>query len=144
MDRKYRIPSHFEQVLKILKKRGIEYRPIKASRYASSLAVHIRKTQHEKFIDTLIVGAIIEARSCERFDRLAPHLDDDLKKFYLSLLKSEARHFKDYLQLAQGYSSVDLSERIDFFLDKEAEAILSEDDLFRFHSGCPPVNAVVQ
>lgn len=128
---------HFEQVLKILKKRGITYRAIKASRYAANLAISIRKGQQENFVDTLIVGAIIEARSCERFDKLAPHLDEPLQKFYLSLLKSEARHFKDYLSLAQSYSSEDIGGRVEFFLQREKEIICSPDPLFRFHSGIP-------
>ncbi len=129
---------HFEQVLKILKKRGIKYRALKASGYASSMARHIRKGQKESFIDTLIVGSIIEARSCERFERLAPHLDEELRKFYLSLLKSEARHYQDYLTLARTYAEASIDERVAFFLQLEKEAILSEDALFRFHSGIPP------
>lgn len=128
---------HFEQVLKILKRRGIEYRAIKASRYASYMAKHIRKEQSEKFVDTLIMGAIIEARSCERFAALAPMLDDELSKFYRSLLKSEARHFEDYLILAEQYAQQDIQSRVDFFLDLEQETILGEDPLFRFHSGVP-------
>jgi len=133
---------HFEQVLKILKKRGIEYRAIRASRYASHMAKHVRKEQDPKFVDTLIMGAIIEARSCERFDALAPYLDADLQKFYLSLLKSEARHFQDYLSLAQGYSREDIQPRVDFFLDLEEQAIVTEDPLFRFHSGVPVARKV--
>ncbi|MGH1373493.1 MAG: tRNA-(ms[2]io[6]A)-hydroxylase [Cellvibrionaceae bacterium] len=128
---------HFEQVLKILKQRGIEYRAIRASRYASHMAKHVRKEQDPKFVDTLIMGAIIEARSCERFDALAPRLDAQLQKFYVSLLKSEARHFQDYLTLAQEYSDEDIQSRVDFFLDLEEDAILTEDPLFRFHSGVP-------
>jgi len=133
---------HFEQVLKILKKRGIEYRAIRASRYASHMAKHVRKEQDPKFVDTLIMGAIIEARSCERFDALAPYLDADLQKFYLSLLKSEARHFQDYLSLAQAYSREDIQPRVDFFLDLEEQAIVTEDPLFRFHSGVPVARKV--
>lgn len=128
---------HFEQVLKILKKRGIKYEAIKASRYASFMAKHIRKEQREGLIDTLIMGSIIEARSCERFAKLAPYLDEELKKFYLSLLKSEARHFSDYLTLARTYSDSCLDERIDYFLELERETIQTPDPLFRFHSGMP-------
>lgn len=128
---------HFEQVLKILKKRKIAYRPIKASGYAASMAQHIRKTPNERLVDTLIVGAIIEARSCERFYHLAPHLDDQLQKFYMSLLKSEARHYQDYLNLAQAYAENSIEDRVQFFLKKESQAILSPDPLFRFHSGVP-------
>lgn len=128
---------HFEQVLKILKKRGIKYQAIKASRYASSMARHIRKGQKESFVDTLIIGSIIEARSCERFEKLAPHLDDELQKFYLSLLKSEARHYQDYLTLARKYAEEPIDDRVTFFLALEKDAILSRDPLFRFHSGVP-------
>ena len=101
------------------------------------MARHIRKGQNESFVDTLIVGSIIEARSCERFEKLAPHLDEELTKFYLSLLKSEARHYQDYLALAHKYSDEPIDDRIALFLDLEKTAILSEDPLFRFHSGVP-------
>lgn len=128
---------HFESALKILKKRGIRYSPVKASRYASRMNRHLRHGQHESLIDTMIIGAIIEARSCERFAALAPYLDDELKKFYLSLLKSEARHFEYYLTLAQAYAEEDIQPRVDFFLDIEAESITTPDPLFRLHSGLP-------
>jgi tRNA-(ms[2]io[6]A)-hydroxylase len=128
---------HFEQVLKILKKRGIQYYAIKASTYAAVMARHMRSGQQEKLMDTLIVGAIIEARSCERFASLAPYLDRELQKFYISLLKSESRHFQDYLTLAGRYGDVPLEPRVQFFLELEREAILNPDPLFRFHSGVP-------
>ncbi|MGK0442798.1 MAG: tRNA-(ms[2]io[6]A)-hydroxylase [Pseudohongiellaceae bacterium] len=128
---------HFEQVLKILKTRKIEYRSIKASTYASKMARHIRKEQQHSLTDTLIMGAIIEARSCERFHKIAPFLDDDLQKFYLSLLKSEARHYQDYLGLAASYADEAIDKRVQFFLELEREAILGPDPLFRFHSGVP-------
>ena len=128
---------HFERVLKILKKRGIDYQAIKASTYASKMAKHIRKGQQDALTDTLIMGAIIEARSCERFHKLAPHLDEDLQKFYLSLLKSEARHYQDYLGLADKYTEGGIQERVQFFLETEKQAILDPDPLFRFHSGVP-------
>ncbi len=128
---------HFEGVLKILKRRDIAYRPLKASRYAAVMAKQIRKTQREGLIDTLVMGSIIEARSCERFAALAPYLDADLNKFYLSLLKSEARHFKDYLALAQRYSEEDIAPRVEVFLALEEESICTPDPLFRFHSGLP-------
>jgi tRNA-(ms[2]io[6]A)-hydroxylase len=127
---------HFEQVLAIMQRRKIPYRHVTASRYAAELRKHVRIADPEKLIDTLIVGAIIEARSCERFASLAPHLDDELQKFYESLLKSEARHFQDYLTLAKkaaGNQSID--ERVRFFLEQERELVESPDAEFRFHSG---------
>ncbi len=127
---------HFEQVLAIMQRRKIPYRHITASRYAAELRKHVRSADPEKLIDTLIVGAIIEARSCERFASLASHLDDELQKFYESLLKSESRHFQDYLSLAKkaaGDQSID--ERVQFFLELERELVDAPDAEFRFHSG---------
>lgn len=128
---------HFEQVVSILQQRNIPYVHIEPSRYAAGLRQHIRPQEPGKLIDTLIIGAFIEARSCERFAALSPALDSDLQKFYQSLLRSESRHFMDYLQLAQTYANEDISERIDFFAEREAELILFADSQFRFHSGTP-------
>lgn len=129
---------HFEQVLKFIKQRKLRYTHMTASRYASGLRDHVRKQEPEKVIDLLIIGAFIEARSCERFNKLAPHLDEKLQEFYISLLKSEARHYQDYLKLASNYATEKLDERVEFFRQKEIELIQSPDDTFRFHSG--PVN----
>ena len=73
----------------------------------------------------------------DRFAALAPYLDDDLQSFYLSLLRSEARHYQDYLALAQQVSADDISSRVRFFGEVEAALITSPDDEFRFHSGVP-------
>ena len=88
-------------------------------------------------IDKLICGAYIEARSCERFAALAPWLDDDLQKFYLSLLRSEARHYQDYLDLAQRIAGDDISERVRQLGEAEAALINAPEAEFRFHSGVP-------
>ena len=128
---------HFEQVMKIIKKRGLTYRGLKPSRYAGLMNVEIRKPSDERLIDGLIVGALIEARSCERFAKIAPHLDEELAKFYTSLLRSEARHYKDYLTLAQAYSKTPIDDRVEVFRAIEKKAILDEDSQFRFHSGVP-------
>ncbi|QEY58778.1 tRNA-(ms[2]io[6]A)-hydroxylase [Pseudomonas sp. C27(2019)] len=128
---------HFEQVTALMKKRGIRYRQLSASSYAQRLQKHIAKQEPEKLIDTLIVLAFIEARSCERFYRLAPHLDDELGRFYTSLLKSESRHFEGYLRMAKLYAKQPIDQRIAFFAEVEREAILTEDAEFRFHSGVP-------
>ncbi|WP_370978377.1 tRNA-(ms[2]io[6]A)-hydroxylase [Agaribacterium sp. ZY112] len=127
---------HFEQVIAIMKKRGIKYKPVSASRYAAELRKPISTYEPKRLIDTLIVGAIIEARSCERFEKLAPYLDEELQKFYLSLLKSEARHFEDYLKLAQKTAGEESIEpRVQEFLELERSLIESTDGEFRFHSG---------
>lgn len=129
---------HFEQVIAIMQRRGVEYRQISAARYAAGLRSKVRTHEPARLIDTLIVGALIEARSCERFAVLAPHLDDELKEFYLSLLKSESRHFTDYLRLAETLSSKgEVQERTAVFTELEQGLIESVDEEFRFHSGVP-------
>jgi tRNA 2-(methylsulfanyl)-N6-isopentenyladenosine37 hydroxylase len=128
---------HFEQVVTLMSRRGIRYVQLGASRYAGGLREHMRKDHHGQLIDTLIIGAFVEARSCERFAQLAPMLDGELTKFYRSLLRSEARHFEDYLALAQLYAGEDISAHIERFAAVEQRLIESEDDEFRFHSGIP-------
>ena len=129
---------HFEQVLKIMEQRGVEYVPVTASRYASGLRELVRKKEPGKLVDTLLVGALIEARSCERFAALVPHLDKDLAEFYTSLLKSESRHFMDYLTLAgRLVDGAEVEERLQIFRQREAELIQAADNEFRFHSGPP-------
>ena len=130
---------HFEQVIKLMTRRGIAYEPVSASRYAQSLRDGMRKKEPDKLIDTLIVGALIEARSCERFAALAPHVDTELSDFYASLLKSESRHFADYISLAKTVgSSATVEERLKHFCARERTLIESVDTEVRFHSGVPP------
>jgi tRNA-(ms[2]io[6]A)-hydroxylase len=127
---------HFEQVLAIMRKRKVVYQHVSASRYAAGLRDLARTEDPEKLVDVLIIGAFIEARSCERFARLAPYLDPELETFYTSLLKSEGRHFKDYLALATKASvGESISDRIAFFAQHEQHLIESPDKEFRFHSG---------
>ena len=128
---------HFEQVLTIMRKRGIDYAHLSPSRYAGGLREGVRKQEPGRLLDILVVCSIIEARSCERFEKLIPVLDAELADFYASLLKSEARHASLYWDLAREFSSESLTERLDFFMDAESKLICSEDDDFRFHSGVP-------
>ena len=128
---------HFEQVVNLLAQREIEYIHLGPSRYAGGLRQHLRKDGLNVLIDTLIVGAFVEARSCERFAKIAPLLDPVLAKFHRGLLKSEARHYQDYLALAQLYSDSDISPHIERFRELERELIESPDPEFRFHSGVP-------
>ncbi|PML01472.1 tRNA hydroxylase [Vibrio breoganii] len=128
---------HFYQVLEIMDSRGIEYNHVPASRYAKGLLKHVKTYEPQTLIDKLIIGAFIEARSCERFAALAPHMDEDIQNFYISLLRSEARHYQDYLTLAQQIASEDISERVEYFARVEAELIITPDVEFKFHSGVP-------
>lgn len=134
---------HFEQVVAIMSRRGVHYDNISASRYAAGLRDLVRKKDPGRLVDTLLVGALIEARSCERFAALVPHLDEELAAFYQSLLKSESRHFADYLTLARQQAPADEVEaRLEVLKQAEAELVLTDDGDFRFHSG-PPAGAVV-
>lgn len=135
---------HFEQVVGIMKERGINYRVVSSSRYASELRNAVRKGGQHELTDILIIGALIEARSCERFACLAPHLDEQLAKFYRSLLRSEGRHYQDYLTLAQQYSDDDIQPRIDELRNLERQLIEAPDADFRFHSGVPIAEAGIE
>ena len=126
---------HFEQVIALMKKRGIDYVQLSSSRYAGGMREGLRNHEPHKLIDSLIIGAFIEARSCERFAKLAPHLDEELNGFYLSLLKSEARHFEDYLKLARKYSPEPIEPRVAYYAELEQRLIEMPDQEFRFHSG---------
>ena len=129
---------HHEQVLRLMKRRKIDLRPVSAARYASGLRKVVRTHEPLKLVDTLVVGAFIEARSCERFEALVPHLDEELGKFYFGLLKSEARHFQGYLKLAYQYGDArDIEQTIERVRAVERELIESPDTELRFHSGVP-------
>lgn len=128
---------HFYQVLEIINEYDIEYQSITPSRYAKGMLKHVKTHEPDTLVDKLICGAYIEARSCERFAKLAPYVDEKLGEFYVSLLRSEARHYQDYLALAQSISKVDISDKVEHFGKVEAELISSSDSDFKFHSGRP-------
>ncbi|WP_303832289.1 tRNA-(ms[2]io[6]A)-hydroxylase [Asticcacaulis taihuensis] len=130
--------AHHEQVMKIMKRRGIGLRPLTPSRYAMGLRRLCRRTEPGMMIDILLISAFIEARSCERFGAIAPYLDEELGKFYFGLLKSEARHFIGYLKLAHLYGDVDdIARRLPVIRETEQALIAEPDTEFRFHSGPP-------
>ena len=131
---------HFEQVRRIMDDLSISYRKLSASRYASRLRECIREQEPDRLLDTLLVGALIEARSCERFAAVAPRLPNKLGGFYRGLLASEARHFENYLALAEIETNTaedEIGARLDVLLAQEAALISSPDHQFRFHSGSP-------
>lgn len=131
---------HFEQVRKLLADMEVPFEHVSASRYAGTLRRAVREQEPQRLLDLLIVGALIEARSCERFAALVPHLPQKLSNFYSGLLASEARHFEHYLTLARAECDVDdgtLEERLRELKAIEAELISSPDPQFRFHSGTP-------
>ena len=131
---------HFEQVRRLIARRGIPYARLSASRYASSLHDSVRREEPLRLLDTLIVAALIEARSCERFAALIPRLPDDVAGFYRGLLASEARHFGQYIGFAReecGVTKASLESRIDELREIENRIVNDPDPVFRFHSGLP-------
>jgi tRNA-(ms[2]io[6]A)-hydroxylase len=92
---------HFEQVRSIMDEMGIPFERLTASRYAGSLRDAVRHEEPCKLLDMLLIGALIEARSCERFAKIAPRLPEKLGRFYAGLLASEARHFEQYIAFAK-------------------------------------------
>ena len=131
---------HFEQVRSIMEDMGIPFERLTASRYAGSLRDAVREEEPCKLLDLLLVGALIEARSCERFAALIPLLPDKLGRFYGGLLASEARHFEHYLAFARsecGIAAADVDARLRELLALEAALVTEPDPQFRFHSGRP-------
>ena len=128
---------HFEQVLRIMQGRGIEYVTLSSSRYAGALRALVRASEPGRLVDVLLVGAIVEARSCERFAGLVDVVPADLAAFYAELLASEARHFRQYLTLAEHYAEAPVSDRLERLLAEEARLVTAPDADFRFHSGPP-------
>lgn len=130
---------HFEQVTRLMKHAGIPWRTVTASRYASGLRSLVAQQEPGRLIDFLLVGAFIEARSCERFALLAGRIPAPFSDFYRGLLAAESRHFQNYLKLAAEYAGarVDLDERIAAFRSRENHLISEPDEQIRFHSGPP-------
>ena len=131
---------HFEQVRSIMDDMDIPFERLTASRYAGSLRDAARRDEPYKLLDLLLIGALIEARSCERFAKIAPRLPEKLGKFYSGLLASEARHFEHYIAFAKSECDVidtEIEQRLEELKKIEAALILDPDPEFRFHSGCP-------
>ena len=131
---------HFEQVRSIMDDMEIPFERLSASRYAGGLRDAARDQEPYKLLDLLLIGALIEARSCERFAKIAPRLPARLGKFYGGLLASEARHFEHYIAFARSECDVtdaDIDDRLDELKKLEADLISGPDQEFRFHSGLP-------
>ncbi len=130
---------HFEQVLGIMAARGIVYEQMTSARYAGEMRRLVQTHEPNRLIDLLVMSAVIEARSCERFGRLCDVLDADLASFYGSLLNSEKRHFLSYLNFANEIAGneAEVAARLSVFLAADAALITASDEQFRFHSGAP-------
>jgi len=128
---------HFEQVQKMMLTLGVEVERQQPGRYASGLRSVIRTSEPGRKLDLLLSGALIEARSSERFRLLSGRLQQPLGDFYASLQRSEARHFELYVNLARAEAPDQWQERLSTLAEREAELATAADPVFRFHSGPP-------
>lgn len=128
--------QHFERVHRHLQRLGIPIKPLSAAPYAGRLNQHLRRSEPEHLLDTLLVAAIIEARSHERLGLLGIHAPDpELRQFYLWLAAAEERHWQLYLDLALDQFPADqVQERLDTLLQVEAEILSSLHPDPRVHS----------
>jgi tRNA 2-(methylsulfanyl)-N6-isopentenyladenosine37 hydroxylase len=132
---------HFEQVQRLMTQLEVPFQRMSPARYAEGLRKAMRRDEPCRLVDLLVCGALIEARSCERFEQLAPRLHSPLREFYAGLCASEARHRLLYLRLAEERSQpdrdADYLKALTRFAEIEAELVTSPDPQFRFHSGLP-------
>lgn len=126
---------HFEQVHELMLREGVRYRHLTPSRYAAGLMAEVRQGEPGRLVDTLLVAAIVEARSCERFAGLGRVLPPHIGELYRGLLASEARHFRHYLELAERYANEPIEARVARLLEVEARLCTAPDVELRFHSG---------
>lgn len=123
--------AHFRRVLRELKKRGFKLKKPRKDEYVQSL-LDFRRTgvsRDDRLLDALLICALIEARSCERFRLLSLYInDDDLKKFYHEFMVSEAGHYTLFIKLAETYfEKKKVRDRWQEFLDHEANFLKSYD-----------------
>jgi tRNA 2-(methylsulfanyl)-N6-isopentenyladenosine37 hydroxylase len=133
---------HYEQVQKLMGELGVVHQRLPAGRYAGALRARMAPADPARKRDLLLCGALIEARSCERFEVVAPLLPAPLADFYRGLAESERRHAGLYLDLARhdardAADATRLAQRLAELAAAEAALILEPDAEFRFHSGMP-------
>ena len=128
--------EHFHQVLDLLERRGVRFRRLKPSTYGRRLNDLVRKQEPHRAVDRLLVAGLIEARSCERFQKLSEHVDDaELATFYRSLFESEARHHTTYTRLAKEFApESEVMKRLDELAVEEARLLGESEDPPRMHS----------
>jgi tRNA-(ms[2]io[6]A)-hydroxylase len=130
--------KHFEQVERLMKKLEIPHQRMKPGQYAGELRKLVRTHEPKRKLDLMIVHALIEARSCERFRVLAKHLPSEVRELYEQLERSEARHFEIYLEFAvRDYPAEEIATRLEVISAREAELVTEPDRELRFHSGPP-------
>lgn len=117
--------GHFRMVLREMEKRNIKLGRPRKDEYVAQLAKIARKggAPETQLMDKLLINALIEARSCERFRLLSMHIaDDELKGFYHDLMISEANHYVNFVDLAKEYQEEAIvKNRLQEMLDAEAD-----------------------
>lgn len=128
--------DHFHQVVDQLHRLDIDFKRQQPGHYGKRLNALIRNEEPMRVVDRLLVAALIEARSCERFSLLRDHIrDPELAEFYGSLFESEAGHYATYVQLAKDFMPAELvDERLAELGKEEAEIILEGYPRARMHS----------
>jgi tRNA-(ms[2]io[6]A)-hydroxylase len=129
---------HFEQVQRLMSQLEVPFERQRPGRYASGLRALLRTADPGRKLDLLLTGALIEARSYERFALLAPRLPAQVGGFYEQLARSEARHFEEYLELAREAAPMQWQGRLEELAAHEAQLATAPDEQLRFHSGPPP------
>src|SRR5579885_2553992 len=128
---------HFERVDSMMQRLGIAFVKLKPGRYAAGLRALLRTANPGRKLDLLLTGALIEARSAERFRLLAPRLPGPLGALYVELERSEGRHFMQYLEFARAEAPEEWRPRLAALALREAELATLPDRELRFHSGPP-------
>lgn len=139
---------HFEQVDRLMRDMGVPTLRRKPGRYGGSLRAVLRTHEPLRKLDLLLSGALIEARSCERFGLLSGCLPEGIAPLYAQLRQSEARHFELYLRLAERHAAeaggLDWQGRLQELAGVEAALATEPDPEFRFHSGPPSAAGELQ
>lgn len=128
--------QHFQLVLELLKRRGIPFQNLSQSPWIGGLMKHIRKGRREQVIDHLICMALIEGRSCEKFQILNQALgnrDPELANFYGSLVESEGNHYATFWLMAREIDETEADRRLDYYLDLDAQLIVKPSPEPRLH-----------
>lgn len=128
--------QHFQLVLDLLQRRGIPFSQPYPSPWITGLMRSVRNGQRHQAIDHLLCCALIEGRSCEKFQVLGKELeciDPELAKFYASLVESEGNHYATYILMAREIDDAETDRRLDFYLDLDAELIRQPNPLPMLH-----------
>ncbi|EEF58346.1 tRNA-(ms[2]io[6]A)-hydroxylase [Pedosphaera parvula] len=128
--------QHFQLVLNLLKKRGIPFSQPYPSPWITGLMRAVRNGNRYQAIDHLVSFALIEGRSCEKFQFLAEGLrsiDVELADFYGGLVESEGNHYATYLLMAKAIDEEETDRRLDFYLDLDAKLIRQPNSIPMLH-----------